>query len=100
MCGVIPIPRRVEENERDFREMCHARGVRYAGGDGVEAIAVSGDGVRGPGLAREAAVGDEDGVAGVGGDAAVLGTEGDCGDGGDFGGDAVLAYSGGVGVGG
>ena len=100
MFGVIPIPQGVEENESDFGEMCYTRRVRYAGGDGVEAVAVSGDGMRGPGLAREAAVSDEDGVAGVGGDAAVLGAEGGRGDGGYFGGDTVLAYARWVGVGG
>lgn len=66
-------PVEVVEHKRDFLEMRDLDRPGDAGRDGVEAVAEGGDVGRGPGLACEAAVGDEDFVAEIGGAGAVVG---------------------------
>ena len=66
--GAVAEAVEVVEDEGDFLEVRGAVGEGDAGGDGVEAVAVGGDGGRGPGLAGEAPVGYEYCVAWKGGE--------------------------------
>jgi len=73
---VVPQALEVVEDERDFLEVRHFDRPGDAGWDRVEAIAVRWQAGGRPGLARQAAGGDEDFVAEVGCAAAVVGAVG------------------------